>query len=116
VRWYIPNTIKKRDDMKNIETITALALAVGAASVLYFYSKRKKETPKTPANVKEVLGSEVVKAETYKYSSGLREEYDIVIPHAYPAKKVREKAEQVSKDRHAINPKKRQYPIFLHEL
>lgn len=103
--------------MKNAETITALVVAIGAASILYYYSKKGKKTKTEPQkNIPEVLGSEVVKKETFKYSSGLREEYDIVIPHAYPAKKVREKAEQVSKDRHAINPHKKQYPIFLHEL
>lgn len=103
--------------MKNVETITALAIAVGAATILYYYSKNKKKQPQQKIVIpEEKLGSEVVKEQTEKYANGLLKEYDIVIPHAYPAKAVREKAEVVSKDRHAVNPKKRQYPIFLHEL
>lgn len=103
--------------MKNVETITALAVALGAATLLYYYSKKgKKQKIGKVVIPEEKLGSEVVRAESEKYATGLLKEYDIVIPHAYPAKSVREKAEIVSKDRHAINPKKRAYPTFLHEF
>jgi hypothetical protein len=104
--------------MKSVEAITAIAIAVGAASILYYYS-RKKSKPTKPEVIKkqeELLSTEVAKQEGYKYASGLLKEYDIVIPHAHPSKAVREKAEIISQERHQINPKKRAYPTFLHEL
>jgi hypothetical protein len=101
--------------MKNVETITAIVVAIGAASLIYYYSRDKKK-PKLVVEQKEILGTEVAKQEASKYSNGLLKEYDILIPHAHPSKSVREKAELVSKERHQVNPHKRAYPTFLHEF
>jgi hypothetical protein len=102
--------------MKNVEIITSIAIAVGAASLLYYLSKPKGKKQSSVSVTESLAATGNTMSEAPKYSNGLLKEYDIVIPHAYPSKSVKEKAEQVSKDRHAINPKKRQYPIFLHEL
>lgn len=103
--------------MKTLEYVGIGAAVLGIATIIYMNRKEKKQADAqmTKTDLSAIV-EEVQVEEEQKYSNALLKQYEVVIPTAVASKRVREKAQQISKDRRKVNPKKIKKPLTINEL
>lgn len=103
--------------MKSWQYLGLAAAILGVATIIYM-NRREKAKMKQPLTDAEIQGivAEVQTEEGAKYSNALLKEYEVVLPTGVASKKVREKAEAITRKRYAVNPKKLKKPLMVNEL
>jgi len=103
--------------MNNLYYIGLGAALAGIATIIYLNRKEKemKNKPFTDAEITSIV-EQVKVEEASKYSNALLKDYEIVLPPVVADKRVREKAEQITRNRNKINPKKIKKPLMINEL
>lgn len=103
--------------MKSWQYLGLAATILGVATIIYI-NRREKARSRKPLTDAEISGivAEVQADERAKYSDALLREYEVVLPTGIADKKVREKAEQITRKRYAVNPKKIRKPLMVNEL
>jgi hypothetical protein len=93
--------------MKYNQLIIGLLLGAGA---YYLWTRRNKK--KSTEVIAEAV-AEVKQEEEKKYSAPLKKKYDIVMPSDLVAKKVKQKAKDLTKRRYEVNLNKVQEPVSI---
>lgn len=103
--------------MKSWQYLGMAAALLGVATIVYLNrrDKRRSQQPSTRADVMTAV-AEVQAEEASRYSDALLKEYEVVLPTGVASKKVREKADEITRKRYAVNPKRIKKPLMLNEL
>jgi hypothetical protein len=91
-------------------------LGAGAGFLLYHvYRKSSERAGSKPLSIEEKarIAAEVINDESQKYSDILKQQYDIIMPSDQVSKKVREKANEITRSRYEINLQKIKEPFNL---
>lgn len=103
--------------MKSWQYLGLAAGLLGVATIIYLNRKEKAQArkPLTGAEIQGII-AEVQAEEGAKYSNALLRDYEVVLPTGVASKKVRQKAEEITRKRFAVNPKKIKKPLMVNEL
>lgn len=90
----------------------------GAAAgflLYHVYSKSRQRAGSMPLTIEEKarIAAEVIQDESQKYSDILKKQYDIIMPSDQVSKKVREKANEITRSRYEINLQKIKEPVRI---
>ena len=103
--------------MKSLQYLGIAAALLGVATIVYLNrrDKRRSQQPLTRADVITAV-AEVQVEQAARYSNALLRDYEVVLPTGVASKKVREKADEITRKRYAINPKRIKKPLMVNEL
>lgn len=91
---------------------------LGAAAgflVYHIYCKSSQRAGTSTLTIEEKarIAAEVIQDESQKYSGILKSQYDIIMPSDQVAKKVKQKADEITRSRYEINLNKIKEPVRI---